>query len=431
MTTVPLGQNAFKRLAAGEPEIYLQNRYVEKAPTNLREHTTLLARSGTNSIAQCTGGIVRGLFSKNGLFNTDLFVVSGHNLWRINSLTGLVTQITGTVANFGFPYVTWMKGIGYEYLFISDGSTLQYFSEHASGTWTLTGNIQEGMVLKIGATYIGWSATVDHGSPAGTVSNPYWALLANDQTSTALNNTQSLANMAAALNYAGDGPGLSFSSAIPGPNADVSATSADVTLVVTSVLNTTAGNAIATTTPVDGGGSGAWAHTTLTGGGGAALQAVTGFGSGEAAKALATVSGYVLVSVGNSQKFYWLNPGEVVINPLNFAEKESNPDNILDMTTAGDQVFITGNGSTEVWYATGDFSAPFAPVEGRVYQRGVVEGTLVVVGDSVIFVGEDSRVYQIGITYGGEAQYGVHRISDNGIEERIRTQLRRERGLPP
>ncbi len=183
--------------------------------------------------------------------------------------------------------------------------------------------------------------------------------------------------------------------------------------------------------PVSGGGSVAWGATTLTGGGGTTLASVTGFGSGEVVKALATVSGYVLVSVGNSQKFYWLNPGEVVIDPLNFAEKESNPDNILDMLTVGDQTLITGNGSAENWYATGNFAAPFAPVEGRVYARGVVEGTPVVVNDGVILVGNDGIVYQVGYKYGGEAQWGVHRISTHAIEERIRTTLRLEQGLAP
>jgi hypothetical protein len=135
--------------------------------------------------------------------------------------------------------------------------------------------------------------------------------------------------------------------------------------------------------------------------------------------------------VGNTQKFYWLNPGELVIDPLNFAEKESNPDNILDMNTVGDQVLISGTESTENWYATGNFDAPFAPVAGRVYQRGIIEGTPANVGDSVCIVGNDGVVYLVGTLYGSDLPYGVHRISTNGIEERVRTQTRMEQGLPP
>lgn len=426
MVSIPLGVGAYKRAFAGEPEVRLENRYVEKDPSNLREHLTLISRAGSSLLRTLVGGTNRGNYSKLGLFNSDLFVVQGHNLWRVTATTA--TQITGTIANDGFPYVTWMKGIGYEFLFISDGSTLQYFSEHAQGVWTLTGNVQAGMVIKIGTVYYGWSATVEAGSPAGTVTNPYWALLATGGTSTAANNSQSLANMVSAI-LANGTPGT-FSSTIVAPSADVTVTSTDTTLTAVSLLNTAAGN-IATTTPVDGGGAGAWGAATLTGGGGTALRTVAGMGAGEVSKALATVSGYVLVSVGNTQKFYWLNPGEVVIQAFNFAEKESNPDNVLDMLTVGDQVLICGNGSAETWYATGNFAAPFAPVEGRVYARGVIEGTPVVVNDGVVLVGNDGIVYMIGYQSGGEAQWGVHRISNHGIEERIRTQLRAEGLLPP
>lgn len=428
MTSVPLGIGAYKRTFAGEPEVRLENRYAEKDPSNLREHMTLIGRAGSNNIKNLAGGTNRGNYSLDGLFNGDLFVVQGHNLWRVSNTTS--TQITGTITGDGFPYVTWMKGIGYEFLFISDGATLQYYSEHAQGVWTLVGNIQEGMVIRIDATYYGWSATVDHGAPAGTVTNPYWALLAAGGVDTFANNVQSLANMVLAV-MAGGVPGADYSSAIPGTNVDVSLTSTETTLTAISVLSTAAGNAIVTTTPVDGGGSGSWGAATLTGGGGTVLRTVTGPGPVEVVKAVATVSGYVMVSVGNTQKFYWINPGEVVIDPLNFAEKESNPDNILDMLCVGDQVLITGNGSSENWYATGNADAPFAPVEGRVYARGVIEGTPVVVNDGVCLVGDDGIVYQVGYKSGGESPWGVHRISNHAIEERVRVQLRREGLLPP
>lgn len=421
MVTIPLGQQAYRRDFAGMPDIRLENRFAEKDPSNLREHVALIARAGTNTVARCTGGVNRGNCSKEGMFNGDLFVVAGHNFWRVDK-TGTATQITGTVAGDGFVYVTWMKGIGYEYLFISDGATLQYFSEHAFGTWTLTGNVQEGMVLKIGTTYIGWSATVDHGSPAGTVTNPYWALLASGGVDTAANNAQSLANMVTALGAAGVA-GADYSTTITAPNADVTATSDDTHLVVTAIVNTTAGNSIATTTPVDGSGSGAWGATTLAGGGGTTLRTVTGLSGGEVPKALATLDGFVLVSVGNSQKFYIIFPGETEIDDTVYAEKESNPDNILDMTVSGDQVLISGDASAEWWAATGDLNNPFAPVEGRALARGVVEGTAVAVNEGVIYVGNNGRVYNTSA--------GPEPISTPAIAERIRTQLRREGLLPP
>lgn len=292
MASVPLGIGAYKRNLAGEPEIVLQNRYVEQDPGNLVEGSILLSRPGSDALVQCAGGTIRGTYSKQGLFNGDLLAVSGHNFWRVNAITNQATQITGTIAGDNNPYLAWMKGVGYEYVFISDSSTLQYAA--------------------IGDT---------------------------------------------------------------------------------------------------------------------ALTTVTGMGVGEKPKALASLSGFVLISVADSQKLYWLEPGTTTIDPLNFASKESAPDVILDMLTVGDNTLIMGNGSTENWYATGDFNAPFAPVEGRVYQRGVTEGTPVLVDGSTALVGNDGVVYLIG--EGAEGGYGVQRISTNGIEERVRTQLRREQGLAP
>jgi hypothetical protein len=426
VVTVPLGQTAYKRQYSGAPEVVLKNRFLEKSPSNLREHATLLARPGSDALVLLSGGPSRGKFTKLGFFGGDLFVICGPNLFRVNSTTNLATQITGTIAGAGFVYMTWEKGVGYEYLFIADGTSLQVFSEHAYGVLTVTANPAEGDIIRIGTTYYGWRADVEFNSPAGTLANPYWA---KRSTLTGIQDTDkaaSLENMAALLNYSG-APGLDFSSAVPGPAADVSAVSDTDRLTVQAIVNTSAGNAIATT--VQTGAVESWANTTLIGGGGTVLRTIAMPNAGEVAKAVATTSSYVLVSVGNAQKFYWLNPGELVIDPLNFAAKESNPDNILDMNAVGDQVLISGTESTENWYATGNLAAPFAPVQGRVYQRGIIEGTAVTVGDSVIFVGNDGVVYSVGYSAGADAQFGVRPISDNAIAERIRTTLRREQGL--
>jgi hypothetical protein len=82
---------------------------------------------------------------------------------------------------------------------------------------------------------------------------------------------------------------------------------------------------------------------------------------------------------------------------------------------------ICGEESTEAWYGTGDADLPFAPQSGRAYARGILDGTPVVVNETVILVGNDGVVYDVGS--------GVSRISHNGIEERIRMLLRSEQGL--
>ena len=421
MVTLPLGVGAYERNYAGEPEVKLVNRFLEVAPTNLRERIALLSRPGTNQLDAFGSGPIRGNYSKPGLFGGDLFVVSGSAIYRYDQ-AGVKTTITSLINGTGHPNVTWMKGIGYEFLFIADGLLLQYYSggTRATGVLTYTPGAITTQVVEIGGVYYGWNAAVDTGSPDGTVSAPWLAAPGTDPI-------QALANL---INFDGV-RGVDFSTALGGPNPDYSAVAAGgppaLTLTVTAASEYAAGNSISTTVS---GSALAWAHTTLLGGGTHALHGVP-MPDGLGSKALATVSGYVLVSVANSQKFFWLNPGEVTIDPLNFAEKESNPDNIVDMLTVGDQVLITGQGSTENWYATGDINAPFAPVEGRVYARGTIDGTTVVMHDSVVLVGDDGIVYQIGYQYGSTSQWGVHRISNHGIEERIRVQLRREQGYPP
>lgn len=429
MTTVPLGHSAYRRLASGAPEVRVENRYLETSPTNLREHAMILSRPGTSELAAfpqspgfTAGKPMRGNFTKLGLFNSALFTVSGTYLYRYDT-DNTRTLIVGDVHNNGFPVATWMKGIGYEFLFIADGLLLQFYAgpTPSTATLTLTGAITN-QVLDIGGTFYGWNVAVDTGAPDGSAAHPW---LANP-------GTDALLAMVNLLTFNGV-PGVDFSTALGGPSATVTATVAGgppaTSMLVSSIATDGSGNLI-TTTLTGTGGVLAWSSATLINGGINALQGVA-VPDGQAVKALASVSGYVLVSIANSQKFYWLNPGETVIDPLNFATKESNPDNIVDMNTVGDQVLINGGGSTENWYATGNLAAPFAPVEGRVYARGAVPGTVCPVQDGVILVGNDGVVYQVGSSYGSGTSYGVTRISDHGIEERVRRQLRREQGLAP
>lgn len=216
-----------------------------------------------------------------------------------------------------------------------------------------------------------------------------------------------------------------------GGAAQVGASSPASTLIIKALLQGAGGNSITLT--VTGGSALTVSGTgTLTNGG---INALVGceIPGGLTPITVTQVSSYLLVGITNSQQFYWVNPGDTTINALDFASKESSPDNIVSMRAVGDQVLIMGEKSTENWYATGNSLAPFAPVEGRVYARGVITGTPVVVDDGVVLVGDDGRVYNIGYAYGDntDAQFGVNRVSNNGIEERIRYQLREEAGLTP
>lgn len=436
MTSVPLGRGAYKREYGGTPEVKLLNRWLEPNPANLREGSSVLARPGTTQLFTLNQGTfeglgsMRGLYVLNGLFNDALFAVCGSNLYRIDQ-DNTVTLIEGVINGTGYPEVGWQKGAGYEQLWISDGLLLQFYSgaTHANGKLTLTGTIVNGTdKFEVGGIYYVWGTSFS-GSDAGTNANPY---VVNPTNTTSI--LDPMNQLVLAINDSGT-PGVDYSSTIGGPNTLVTAKSDGnnpaVFVTLSAISNTTAGNSITFT--VTGGTALTAAGTgTLLNGGINALQGCTVPG-GLTPISITQVSSYLLVAISDSQQFYWVNPGDTTIDALNFASKESSPDNIVSMRAVGDQVLIMGEQSTENWYATGNSLAPFAPVEGRVYARGVITGTPVVVDDGVILVGNDGRVYNIGYAYGDntDAQFGVNRVSNNGIEERIRYQLRREAGLTP
>jgi len=444
VTAVPLGRGAYERLYAGAPLIELLNRWLEQNPANLREGTSVLARPGTTQIinplsqGSFTGfGPMRGNYALSGLFNDALFVVCGSNLYKITDTVAgdganlTVTQITGSIEGTGYPEVAWQAGAGYQRLWITGGTLLQYYqgTSSANGTLTLTGTIVNGVdTMEVNGTYYTWGTTFSP-SDAGTSVHPFVVNPASLSTGGPLDQLQ------LAVTGTGD-PGTDYSSTITGPNTAVTAANNSGVTPATSLLFSAitpgaGGNSITFTvtggTALTASGSG-----TLANGGLEALQGCTMPG-GVTPTSLTQVSSYVLVSQSNSQIFFWVNPGEISIDPLNFASKESSPDPITCMRAVGDQVMIMGAKSTENWYATGNLAAPFAPIEGRVYARGVQAGTPVVVDDGVILVGDDGRVYSIGYQPGDstDTAWGVNRISNNGIEERVRYQIRRTQGLTP
>ena len=543
MTAVPLGRGAYERKYAGAPVIELLNRWLESNPANLREGTSVLARPGTTQIEPPfspgtyvpSPGTMRGNYSLAGLFDDSLFVVCGENIYRINS-DMTITAITGTIAGTGTPEVAWQAGAGYERLWISDGTLLQYYEGLSSATGTVTNAVPPIVngtdIFEVGGVYYEWgpvtnaqgTATFAGGVPtanqtitigtevytfvkaatqpfevtigptaqtcavafldvvnsnsllvtatanlavvtvtaklSGSIGNYTFTKTASNVTLSgsgtmtggtvtadgssgnpyvvnpinAAGGTDPMAQLILAIMSTGT-PGVDYSASITGPNTYVRALGDGNTPVVAVILQAltpgSAGDSI-TLTVTGGSALTVTGSGTLGGGGLHVLQGCT-MPDGVAPQSVTQVSSYVLVSVADTQKFYWVNPGEITIDPLDFASKESSPDPIQQMRAVGDQVLIMGAKSTENWYATGVFTAPFAPIQGRVYARGVIEGTPVVVDDGIFLVGDDGRVYSIGFQPGDntDAAWGVARVSNNGIEERIRYQLRREAGLTP
>jgi hypothetical protein len=87
-------------------------------------------------------------------------------------------------------------------------------------------------------------------------------------------------------------------------------------------------------------------------------------------RSISQINSYFLLSVEGSARFYWMQPGETTIDPLDFASAERLPDEIASIRVISDEIWLIGTKSTEVWYNTGDADAPFVRVTGRAYSYG-------------------------------------------------------------
>lgn len=117
---------------------------------------------------------------------------------------------------------------------------------------------------------------------------------------------------------------------------------------------------------------------------------------GTAFSSIDVFNGYVLAAKAGTDRFYWLQPGSLQFQALDFATAERFPDKILQIRVVGDEFWLLGEKSIEVWRATGDGAAPFQRIEGRAFNFGVYGGTAVRMKDtSVLVVADDGTVFDI------------------------------------
>lgn len=410
MTGVPLGLGAFNRAYAQAPEIQLINRFLESAPYNPVEQTILLTRPGNNFLVGAGDGPIRLLKTQPGAFNGDLFFVSGETLFRYDGTT--VTEIAGTVALGGNPKADFVVGdatavtTAYEHLFIADGTLLQVYPglSKAKGVLTVTTTIVATETVTVDTAVYEWTAgDVNAGAPAGTIGDPYLLALGVDTEA-------ALANLIKALNLTGTA-GTDYSTATQ-KNANIEGFLSDaLTATVRARVAGTAGNILVTTETM---ANASWAAGTLEGGGVHQLDGVA-TPDDVAMKTVVTLASHVLVIVANSQRFYWILPGEITIDVLNFATAESEPDQIIEAERVGDAVYMVGQSSTEVWYANPnatEVTSRFLRQQGLAFNQGGIEGSVVPIRTQLFVVAEDGVAYQVA--------GGPKRFSTNGIEERIR-----------
>lgn len=410
-TPIPMAKADYRRPLSAEASLLLQNRFLEASPVLTGEEPVYIARPATRAWKKVGEGPIRGMFSQPGTFDNAAFVMSHDELWKLkrdDTDTLLADDFFGGDAGTRVNMTaTGDVGTISPHLFIADGQTLRVYSENgpARGVLTATAVPANNDVIRVDDVYYKiTTGSVDTGTPDGTVANPW--LVA--QSLTVIATYTQLYN---AMNDTGE-PGVDYSTALE-PHPTVQAYSATATgLRVKARDEGVVGNVIPTT---ETGANLAWGAATLVGGGTPAMTLVP---TPEDVGVIDVkfISSYVVVIPAQGQgingRFYWIEPGEVVIDPLNFATAERSPDPIYQCVAFNDQFWMPGQDSTEVWFFTGDPDAPVQRLQGVVFDRGTHPGTALQVKDSMIIVDSDGGVFQIK---GGEK-----RISTPDIEERIR-----------
>ncbi len=424
MVKVSFRTSDFVRRVADAGALILRNRYFEKNPFLTDDEASLIARPGMKRLTYIGSGPIRGIASEAGSFDGDLFVASGGSLWRMdndlnqtNILNGLFNPDRGVVRMA----ITAQIGTTPEYLFIADGRTLFVYVANGYASNSLTGTPANTDVVRIDNTYYSFtSGSVDAGTPAGTVGNP-WLVALGASTADAFENFYN------AVNASGN-PGVDYSTSLSANPVALATIFTGTLVTVRSTLIGALGNSIVTT---ETGASLSWTNGgTMTGGGDSSTTQVM-MPDDVGAIDVAVINSYVIVipvqTDGYQGRFYWIQPGETTVDPLDFATAERSPDAVLGVQVFGDQFWLPGETTTEVWFVAGGNPAdPTAPVmqrlQGVVLDRGSWQNTSKAIHESMILVDADGGVF---LVQGGTPK----RISTPDIEEEIRLAIENQNNI--
>jgi hypothetical protein len=413
---IPLAHSDYFRGVAKEAQILTRNRYFEADPALTVSQAALIARPGMRRFLYVGPGPIRSRpYSQPGSFADALFVVSGDEWWRVDkdgTKSFLLSGIQGGQGSVSMA-ATGTIGATPEFLYLADGTNLFLYIENGFALGTISGTPANNDTVIVDTVHYKFTnAGVNVGAPAGTLANP-WLVALGAST------TDAWQNLADAFGAAGVA-GTQYSTALTANSAiqvrSVSATTVGVRATAIGAL----GNAIVTT---ETGGAIAWTAATLTGGGDPTVTEVA-TPDDVGVISLGYIAGYIVVvpaqGAGINGRFFWIEPGETTIDPLNFATAERAPDPVLNVTVFGDQFWLPGSGTVEVWYFTGNLDSPVERLKGVAFDRGVWEGTALQIKESMVLVDSDGGVFQ----FSG----GLERISQGhpDIEERIRKAIQYE-----
>lgn len=101
----------------------------------------------------------------------------------------------------------------------------------------------------------------------------------------------------------------------------------------------------------------------------------------------------VLAIRADTEQFYWSDVLSSTIGSLSFSSAESQPDRLRDILFIDDIAILFGAETVEFHANTSDPDLPFAPIEGRVMERGIKNtGAATKIGTTFAWVTNTSQV---------------------------------------
>ena len=155
-------------------------------------------------------------------------------------------------------------------------------------------------------------------------------------------------------------------------------------------------------------GASAWSYN------GTNLAAVAFPDSANVTAVAGVIGGLFLYARAGSGRWYWsaVLDGRTV-DALDYATAESAPDKLRDIKTVGDNAFLLGEDTIEVWYITGELNLPFARISQRTINVGVIAtGCAVEMDNALHFIGSDKSIYRMAEVH--------QKISDFSMDERLK-----------
>ena len=140
----------------------------------------------------------------------------------------------------------------------------------------------------------------------------------------------------------------------------------------------------------------------------------------EGAATVCYIDGYFAFNQPSSQ-IIWVTDllDGASINPLAFGAAESSPDQVVAVISNNREVWVFGQGTTEVWYDAATTPFPLAPIQGAYNEIGCLAAfSIAKLDNSIFWLGSDPRGY--GIVYRNQGYTGK-RISTHAIEYAIQS----------